>query len=118
MIKEEYLEGDGEVLTDRKKRRTIRRIQEWEKFEENCLRFKENERRKRRNCEDGEIQRNSKEDQRKTVQRKQKTKREDNLPAFYSHEMKENISLGEKISLWREREENENIEEETKIDNI
>ena len=41
MIQEEYLEVDGKILTDRKKVRTFRRIQEWEKLEENCLRLKE-----------------------------------------------------------------------------
>ena len=46
MIKDEYLEVDGKILTDRKKVRTVRRIQEWEKFEENCLRLKELEKRK------------------------------------------------------------------------
>ena len=49
MIKEEYLEVDGKILTDRKKVRTVRRIQEWEKFEENCLRLKELEKRKNMN---------------------------------------------------------------------
>ena len=51
MIKEEYLEVDGKILTDRKKVRTVRRIQEWEKFEENCQRLKELERRKNMNFE-------------------------------------------------------------------
>ena len=46
MIKEEYLEVDGKILTNGKKVRTVRRIQEWEKFEENCLRLKELEKRK------------------------------------------------------------------------
>ena len=49
MIKEEYLEVDGKILTDRKKVKTVRRIQEWEKFEENCLRLKELEKRKNMN---------------------------------------------------------------------
>ena len=106
-MKEEYLEVDGKILTDRKKRRTIRRIQEWEKFEENCIRFKENERRKQNNCDDVTRQRNTRQDQR--------TKGKDKLSCFDSPEMKENISWDEKISLWREREENENKEEDTKI---
>ena len=67
MIDEEYLEVDGKILTDRKKRRTIRRIQEWEKFEENCIKFKDIERRKQMNFEDVTIQINSKEDQRKSA---------------------------------------------------
>ena len=49
MIKDEYLEVDGKILTNGKKVRTVRRIQEWEKFEENCLRLKELERRKTMN---------------------------------------------------------------------
>ena len=49
MIQEEYLEVDGKILTDRKKVRTFRRIQEWEKLEENCLRLKELEKRKNMN---------------------------------------------------------------------
>ena len=49
MIKEEYMEVDGKILTDRKKVRTVRRIQEWEKFEENCLRLKVLERKKNMN---------------------------------------------------------------------
>ena len=34
MIKEEDLEVDGKILTDKKKIRTVRRIQEFEKFED------------------------------------------------------------------------------------
>ena len=45
------MEVDGKILTDGKKVRTVRRIQEWEKFEENCLRLKDLEIRKNMNCQ-------------------------------------------------------------------
>ena len=87
MIDEEYLEVDGKILTDRKKRRTVRRIQEWEKFEENCIKFKESERRKQMNVEDITIQINSKEEQRKTACSRKEIKTEVKLAGLDSHEI-------------------------------
>ena len=48
---------DGKVLTDRKKVRAVRRIQEWEKFEENCRKLKELEKRKQKDLQNKEEER-------------------------------------------------------------
>ena len=56
-MKEEYSEVDGKILTDRKKVRAVRRIQEWEKFEENCRKLKELEKRKQRDLQNKEEER-------------------------------------------------------------
>ena len=60
MAKGEYSDNDGNMPLDIKKKRTLKRIHEWEKFEENCQMLKEKNVEKKKVLEEfQQIRRNS-----------------------------------------------------------
>ena len=52
MAKGEYTDNDGNIPLDIKKKRTLKRIHEWEKFEANCQMLKEKNDQKQKVLED------------------------------------------------------------------